>query len=308
MARNRLALCAIAFAACNNSVENTPAPPPAPVAAAPAPSKPPPDLSFGNGLAMRRPVRDGRLSLIPIVASGQPSAPDYVTLDEGMRRGTVSVRELPSWDVGRVQIHNNNNQPLFVMSGELIFDGLQDRSLAETRVIAPHDTQVVSVNCVEQGREQGSHRFNASHLLAELEIRKALRFQTQQDVWNAVARINQRLHLAPPTGTYRQAALLQTTGDAASRRDRMTHQLDAMPDHDRMVGLALAVDGNIVAIDQFASPALFAKLETELVGSYVASDDGVPHEGHSIVPADLRKFAERNLATTTDASTEILHR
>jgi len=88
----------------------------------------------------------------------------------------------------------------------------------------------------------------------------------------------------------------------------MLQQLDAMPDHAQMVGLAFAVDGNIVTVDRFATPALFAKLETELVGSYIASDDGVPHEGHSIAPGDLRKFAERNLATTTDASTEILHR
>jgi hypothetical protein len=257
---------------------------------------------------MRRPVRDGRVALIPIVAAAAPSAPDYTTLDEGMRRGTVSVRELPSWDVGRVVIRNNGDHPLFVMSGELIFDGLQDRSLAESRVIAPHDAQNVSVNCVEQGRESGGHRFNASHLLAELEIRKALRFATQQDVWNEVAKINQRLHLSPPSGTYRQAAMLQNTGDAAARRTRIVQELDAMPEHAQMVGLAFAVDGNIVAIDRFAAPALFAKLETELVGSYVASDDGVPHEGHSIAPGDLRKFAERNLPTTTDASTEILHR
>jgi len=257
---------------------------------------------------MRRPVRDGRLSLIPIVAPAAPSAPDYVTLDEGMRRGTVSVRELSDWDVGRVSIKNASEQPLFVMSGELIFDGLQDRSLAETRVIAPHKTEMVAVNCVEQGRESGGRRFNASHLLAELEVRKALRFMTPQDVWNAVAKINQRLHLAPPTGTYRQAAKQQDAGEAAARRARLVQQLDAMPDHAQMVGLAFAVDGNIVAVDRFASPALFAKLETELVGSYIASDDGVPHEGHSIAPGDLRKFAERNLATTTDASSETLHR
>src|SRR5437899_8678212 len=111
---------------------------------------------------MRRPVRDGRVSLIPIVATATPSAPDYVTLDEGMRRGIVSVRELSDWDVGRVSIKNSGEQPLFVMSGELIFDGLQDRSLAETRVIEPHKTEMVNVNCVEQGRESGGRRFNAS--------------------------------------------------------------------------------------------------------------------------------------------------
>src|SRR5689334_21159946 len=73
------------------------APPPVPVAA-PKP-QPPPDLSLGAGFEMRRPVHDGRMTVIPIVATGDVPQIHYATLTEGIAHHKVSVREVPSWAV-----------------------------------------------------------------------------------------------------------------------------------------------------------------------------------------------------------------
>ncbi len=280
--------------------------PPAAAQAAPKPkpAAPPVDLSLGNGYEMRHPVHDGRLTVIPIVAPAPSSAPPaYITLHDGMMQHLVSVKELAHWEVDKVRIKNKSDQPLFAMSGQLIVDALQDRVLAEDVVIPPHTTLQVSVRCVEQNRERGGSVFHSVNVLAELDLRELVVHSGQTQVWAQVDAINARLGLSPPTKTYRLAAELQP----ASRRDGLLQALQQMPDHDRVVGLAVAIDGKLVAFERFASPALYQQLERELLGSYVASDSGPPHEGRALLPADVRAVATLKRGfVTTDASAVFL--
>ena len=291
--------------------------PPDPRAAIPAPvdpAKPPPppiDLSLGNDAHMAHPIRDGRVSVIPIVANAPiADTTSYLTLAEGLGRNLVTVRELGRNDefvVDTVRIKNKSRQPLFVMSGELILDGLQDRAIAEDRVIPPGKTVRVSVRCVEMGREEGRLAFTSGHAIVEASLRQAIAFKTQTDVWQRVSEINGHFGLAPPSKTYRLAAALQASPAATTRRDHVMTQLAALPDHERLVGLVQVVDGAIVSIDRFATPELFVALESELIGSYLASDGGPPHEGHTLLPGDVRGFMSDSWSashtTKTAAST-----
>lgn len=299
----RLVLC-VAIAACGGERKDpTPkAQPPAVASVAQKPSAPPPDLEIGDGYEMRHPIHDGRLTLIPIIQTVERPATAYVTLHDAMARHEVTVRELRDWQVDKVRIKNKSDQPLFVMTGELIVDALQDRVLAEDKVILPHSSQTVSVRCVEQNRERGGHEFHPGNALAELDLRELVAHSGQTQVWAQVDAINQRLGLTPPSKTYRLAAQAQP----AARRDALIAQLAQTQDRQLMVGLAVAVDGKLVAFDRFASPALYGELERELVGSYVASDGGPPHEGHSLIPSDVRAFASLPAAVSTDASFVVL--
>lgn len=266
------------------------------------------DVVIANNLEVRGAIKDGRVTLVPIVATApmKLASFDYVTLDEGMKSGAVTVREMPEFDVGTVTVSNTSSQPLFVMSGELIWDGHQDRMFAETRVIQAHHTEQVSVNCVELGRDAGGHAFHRSHLLVELPLRQMVRYGTQQRVWDTVASINSRLNLAPQTQTYRYAAQRQDSGDAAKRRDHLVHELEAAPEHEQFIGMAIAYDGEIVAIDRFANHALFAKLAPELIGSYITGEDGKPREGNQPTAAVIRAFITRGAEAASTASSETM--
>src|SRR5207237_8859227 len=68
------------------------APPPRPPAPAVAPK--PVDLTLGDGLEMRRPVRSGRIAVIPIVATSQLPAAQYLTLNAGLAQHKITVREI----------------------------------------------------------------------------------------------------------------------------------------------------------------------------------------------------------------------
>lgn len=269
-----------------------------------APADPPVDRSLGAGFEMGGVVRDGRIVLVPIVATGELPAQHYVTLQDAMARRQATVREMPGeMQVDLLRVHNGSELPMFVMSGELVLGGQQDRALAETRIIAPGRTVEVGVRCVERGREYGDSQFHSGRALVELSLRQTIAQQLQSDVWNQVAAINVRLHTQTDTETYRHAAALQQKSPVADRRDRLVAELAAHPDRQRMVGIAIAIDGTVIAIDRFATPELFQAVEGELVASYVASDVEGPHEGRLVTPEAIRRLAQLTSSTvTTDAS------
>jgi hypothetical protein len=265
--------------------------------------------SLGTGLEMRHPIRDGNLTFIPIVSTEPAPMVHFVTLADGVANHTVTVREKGrgnAFEVDHVTVRNKGREPLFVMTGELIFDGLQDREIAEDRVLAPGERAMVEVRCVEQGREAGHLELHASGLLAELRIRQATIFQTQQEVWAEVEKLNAEHHLAPPTKTYRGIAELQNATAAATRRDGIAGQLAALPDRSHLVGLVAVSGTKLIDLVRFTTPELYGQYEHELLGSYIASDDGPPHEGRTLLPADVRTFVATGKRRATDAAIHIV--
>lgn len=295
--------CAAALlAACHDpepELTRTSSSPPVVATAAP----PRTDFSLGPGLEMRRPIRDGHLTIIPIALTTDPPPADALSLDDALSRHLVTVRDLG--DYTTVRIRNKSAQPVLAMAGELIYGGEQDHAIADTTVIDAHTSEVVRVYCVEQGRSEGTRWFHSGHAMADLALRQTMRHGNQSTVWNQVAADNRRLGLAPPTGTYQDAAALQDQAPASSRRAQLAAQLD----DPHLVGLAAAYDGELVAVDRFPTPAIFRAHADELLGSYVAGDDGARHEGAAISPDAVRAFAaDPSLTVTTPLSSETIAR
>ena len=291
-----------ALAACGSeSDRGAPAPITSAAHAPPAPAR---DFSIGPGLEMRHPIRDGHLTIIPIALTGVAPPSDVLSLDDAMSRHLATVREI-GHDYATARVRNKSDQPLFVMSGELILGGPQDHAFARSEIIAPHSTETVPVYCIEQGRDAGPASFHAGHGMVDLALRRTFRFGSQSDVWRQVADDNKRLGLAPRTSTYRDAAELQQAAPAIARRDALHAQLG----DERIVGLAVAYDGELYAVDRFTSPDQFRAHIDELLGSYIAGDDGAHHEGHTISPDDVRRAAASDeLTLTTDVSIETMTR
>ena len=317
----RLALVAaatfgIVAAGCREYQPEGAAPAPTPARAvtpaAEAEAAPPavPDRSLARGVELGAPIRDGRLELVPVLAAAPAptSGPTFLTLADGMKRGVVSVREVDGeWEVDTVKISNRSRQPLFAMSGEVILEGRQDRVVAESRVIEAGATTELKVRCVEPGREHGSRTFKPGEALGDVTLRRTVRYGTQSEVWSHVRNTNAVLALHPPNETYREAAALQRAAPAIARRDRIAAALAAQPGRERMIGVGVALDGEVIAVERFATPALYAKLEPQLLGSYVATErDGAAEgTGRTASLDDFRALA-RDSAIETAASVESL--
>lgn len=311
----RFATLAAVLAACNVD-----GPPPEPEVAPPAVAllegdeppaaaqlpAPSPDLAIAPGLEVRPALRDGRMAIIPIVTTAA-SATQYLTLQDGMERGLVVVREMPGeWDVGTVRITNRSTRPLLVSSGEIIVDAHQDRAIAEDTIIHASTTVEIDVRCVESDRDHGDNSFAPGHAFAELAIRKTLLHGTQSQVWEEVDRINRERGIVERTKSYRHAAQ-RLVSDANPRRDRISAALGSHRDRAQLVGFAVAVDGELVAMDHYASPELYRAHERRLVASYAVHADGPVIEGRRLTVEAIREFAAHASARTDASFTAIKH-
>jgi hypothetical protein len=221
------------------------------------------------------PIQIESLSLTPIVSTAPAGASvddNLLVLDEAMPKKLVSITEFDEGDVNNLTLSNTADKPVFLMAGEVIIGGKQDRIIGRNTVIPAKTKLQVPVYCVEHGRWQGTTKeFASAKALAHGRLRGRASFDSQQDVWNEVAEKNVQRKTTSQTDTYRKVAAQQSDGTNGSWKTRVDAALAKIPAQDRarMIGYAVALDGKVATIDVFGSPALFHKLEPKLVSSYI---------------------------------------
>jgi hypothetical protein len=186
----------------------------APKPKTPPPTPPPPKTKVDPlaGTKMLAPIQVDSLTLTPIVsdAAAPPStAPkvDVLVLDEAMSSKKVRIKEVESESVNDLTFINKSEQPVFILAGEVIIGGKQDRIIGANTIIPANTTQTVPVFCVEHGRwDNNSKEFTTAKALAHGRLRGKASFAAQSDVWNEVAATNERKKTKNGTDTYRQVA------------------------------------------------------------------------------------------------------
>jgi len=153
------------------------------------------------------PVSYENLTMFPVVSSSGYDTSAFLTLEEGLSRGEVTVREQgaetmirnrgnerpnpqsysgPS--VNQLVLTNHSKRPLLLLAGELVSGGKQDRIIAKDRIVAPFgDPLPLDVFCVEHGRWSAGSSFNEAKTIVHPSVREnAAINQKQADVWAAV--------------------------------------------------------------------------------------------------------------------------
>ena len=268
------------------------------LARADAPRKPAADpAALSERATMLTPIQIDSLTLIPIVATGAGGKDiDVLTLDQGMAAKLVKIKEkIDSDDVNNLTLINSSDQPLFVLAGEVIIGGKQDRIIGANTIIPANTTQTVPVFCVEHGRwDDTSKEFTTAKALAHGRLRGQASFAAQGDVWREVSAKNQRRGTTNDTDTYRKVAKQQQDGTLKQWMAKVDGALAKIPtaDRARMIGYAVALNGNVATVDMFQSPGLFKKLEGKLVQSYVtdAVDIKAARTVKAPTPTDVKDF------------------
>lgn len=256
------------------------------------------------------PIRHGNLTIFPVVSSHSHDTSDFLTLDEGLRSGEVVVTEAGSVsplvrprrgrqefhaggaEVNRLMLVNNSKRPLLLLAGEVVTGGKQDRIIGKDRLVpAESDPVDLSVFCVEPGRwVERSSTFNAPAAksvigaMVQPSVRsKAMADKNQQQVWDEVrnARGGAALGLSAPAQAQVEAS---SSYAAVITNDEVQHKLEAVAApmqeeyqsvirqlRDRnAVGVVVAVNGEVIWADIFASTKLLEKYWPKLVRSYAA--------------------------------------
>jgi hypothetical protein len=246
------------------------------------------------------------LSLFPLLGAGPPE-PDYLLLEEALARGCVRVTEVSeAGSVPELKLVNDCERPVLLLDGEELVGAKQNRILNLSVLVAAHTTTVIPVSCVEAGRwrhsspvfssagrtHYASGRAQKARSVSESLRREGVRRSDQGAVWADIAGKSARMRAHSETSA--AAALYET------HRGRLDDYLGAFAPVDGETGALFAVNGRVVGLELFDTPATLAKVLRKLVQSYAldALDEG-EHPGEA-----ARFDAERLLEQTKEAQPE----
>jgi hypothetical protein len=264
------------------------------------------EVSSTSHYKVLEPIRHGNLAVFPVVSAVSHDTQEFLTLDDGLRSGEVVVSESGSMaplvrprrgggsprpsivpQVNRLVLVNNSKRPLILLAGEIVTGGKQDRVIGKDRLIpAESDPIDLGVFCVEPGRWTGPKMsFDAigSPMAAPGIRAKAMADKDQQKVWSEVR--NAQAGMAAKLPAAAAAEVDGTTSYAkVMQNEEVQQKVDAVAapiQHDyqslikqlrdrHAVGVVVAVNGEIIWADIFASTSLLEKYWPKLVRSYAA--------------------------------------
>ncbi len=261
------------------------------------------EVPLTSGYKVLSPIRHGNLTVFPVTAAFSHSTQAFLTLDEGLRSGEVIVTEAGNVQplmrrrttpinhdgaqVNRLVLVNNSKRPLILLAGEIVTGGKQDRVIGKDRLVpAESDPIDLGVFCVEPGRWTAtSAKFGSlGTAMAQPAVRaRAMADKDQAKVWSEVR--NAQTVVASRLPAPAASAVAGTSSYAGvMQNEEVKQQVDSIAEpiqrnyqsliqqlrERNAVGVVVAVNGEIIWADIFASTALLEKYWPKLVRSYAA--------------------------------------
>lgn len=200
------------------------------------------------------------LSLRQALATNQAAI-----MEHSNGRGGISER------VNTLTIENFSDQPIYLMSGEIITGGMQDRVIAQDMVVQPRSGQVdVPVFCVEKGRWTGNTKKNKfkNYHDASMHLREVVdRKQNQSAVWDEIAKENRRDRVRSNTEAY--TAHANSAEYIRRENEYLEFFNEKFMNKENIVGIVGVTGGVVIGCDLFASPDLFYREYNNLIYAYI---------------------------------------
>lgn len=212
------------------------------------------------------------LTIVPIYAKRIRDLNDYLSLDEAQKRGYLRITEVNGGNVPQLKVRNKSNSYVFLMSGEILKGGKQNRLIANDVLLGPKIKDIIiPVYCCEQGRWQKTSKdFSGFDMVAQPHLRnKLLSKYSQSEVWEDIKEEQARFSVSSST-----SSLQDVYQDKKVQRQMNEYivNIERIPRLEKdVVGVAAVTGDRIVGIDIFSNPDLFSSLWPKLLKSYVAS-------------------------------------
>ncbi|MCS7223216.1 MAG: hypothetical protein NZ959_01465, partial [Armatimonadetes bacterium] len=189
---------------------------------------------------------------------------------------------------------------LFLMAGEVLLGGKQDRIVKDDTLIPPRKTVKVAVFCVEPGRwapSESGMKFMASDALVAPQVRlKAQWDESQSAVWEETERVQRMVPGLMRRGTsYRN--VLDSPGVRKAIRQKIRRLKRALASDRRTCGLIVAINGQIRWMDLFANHSLLQKSLDRLLSAAVVQEmaEGRPAISRTPRISEAQDFLKRAL-------------
>jgi ARG/rhodanese/phosphatase superfamily protein len=246
---------------------------------------------------------------------------EVVVTEAGQARGMIRrhprdpgiLHPVRDAEVNRLVLVNNSKRPLLLLAGEIVTGGKQDRVIGKDRIVpAESDPVDLSVFCVEPGRwvaANGKYEFGSAGgvvggVVASPSVRgSAMSAKSQQQVWDNVGKSKQAMAMIVPAPAV--AEVNSTTSYARVMDNKEVRQkVDSVAEpvqrnyesvirqlrEKNAVGVVVAVNGEVVWADLFASTQLLQKYWPKLVRSYATEAVVTRAKGGEVSAKQAQKF------------------
>jgi hypothetical protein len=197
---------------------------------------------------------------------------NYMLLEEALKQKKVKIieNEDAGGEVNKLFIENISRDTVFIMAGEVVKGGKQDRVISDDRVLEPKSGKIpIEVYCVEHNRwtYRSDRNFNQYHSLSTNSVRKSAAVdKNQSTVWQKVAEVTEKQDATTSTGTY----------TALSNSKKLNTELplytqffnNAFSKIPNCVGFVGVSGDKIIGCDIFADNSIFKKQLRNLLQSY----------------------------------------
>jgi hypothetical protein len=214
------------------------------------------------------------LAMFPLLGSNL-STVDYITLDDAIGSGAVTVSEIsPSGSVSEINFKNHGTFPVFILDGEELIGAKQNRILNLSVLAPPVQTIILPVSCVEQGRwDSQSTNFSSSNRAHYSKGRAAkanmvsyslsagdIARTDQQEIWRGIDAKSDAFSVRSESG-----AMSDIYDSESSAIDQFVKTFSPLPEQ---IGCVFILNGIVAGFDLFESSRTLAKLLPKLVRSY----------------------------------------
>ncbi len=241
------------------------------------------------------PLTHANLDVYLIEGDDLENTTQVLTLDEAMSLKKKGVMVKETGQVNELTVQNQgSDKEVFIMAGDIVKGGKQDRTLASDLPLQPGSAEVpVASFCVEQGRwtkrggESVSDFSSSKNVISSKESKIAVRKAADQgEVWKSVAETQDKLsrNIGKDVKPGASASSLQLTLEDKDLKTKIKAFKDtlsgAAEKSPRSLGVVFVINGEVNSAEIFAGHDLFRRVWPKLL-------EGIAAEAISL--ADARK-------------------
>lgn len=201
----------------------------------------------------------------------------YISLEEAMEKKFIKLHE--TGDVNRLEADNVSDQFIFIMAGDIVKGGKQDRTMAEDVILRPKSKKIsLNAFCVESNRwrQRGSEsdvKFSSSsNMLSDRKQKIAAReSSSQHEVWDSVSEFQSKAsrNINENVKSRESESSLQLTLENKKLKASIEEYIKAIQPlfdgHKDALGFAFFVNGRISTVEKFGNASLFQSLQKKLL-------------------------------------------
>ncbi len=252
-----------------------------------------------SDLALGDPAHFAALTVFPIT-SERRSAVRYLLLEEGLRGGTVKVREVDEGGaVPKLVVENRAELDVLIVDGEELVGAKQNRVANLTLLVEAGRATTIPVSCVERGRwgyntrnfdvtervqDSGGRAQRLYSVQAAMQRDEGNRASDQSAVWERLEEKAARMEVDSPT-----EAMSDIYEHHGAKVKDYVQELTAKPGQ---TGALFVVGGQKFGVDLFDKHETLAAFFPKLVRSYAIDAMEEEPAGDSAKLGDARRFLE----------------